>query len=83
MRPFGREDRLIDRPTILVKTPNLHDGQQSKPCLKTPPRQPAYRKERSHRDFVANLPLERQQLITAVDAAFPTVGELLDAPVTH
>jgi lipoate-protein ligase A len=50
-------------------------------CLKTPPRQPAYRNQRTHIDFVTNLPLELQQLIDAIDAAFPTIGELIDIPV--
>jgi lipoate---protein ligase len=40
--------------------------------LKQPPRQPDYREQRSHRDFVANLPLDaatiRQTLITAFNA---------------
>jgi lipoate-protein ligase A len=38
----------------------LHD------CLGTPPRQPAYREGRVHRDFVTNLPVERQRLSTAL-----------------
>jgi lipoate-protein ligase A len=40
--------------------------------LKVPPRQPDYREQRSHRDFVANLPADpkalRQALIEAFDA---------------
>ena len=43
-------------------------------CLRTPPRQPEYRDARPHQDFVANLPLSKQQLIDALDAAWPTSG---------
>jgi len=52
-------------------------------CLKTPPRQPSYRNERSHSDFVANLPLDRQQLIEAIDVAFLTTRVLKDVPVAR
>lgn len=52
-------------------------------CLKTPPRQPAYRSQRTHIEFVANVSLNQQQLIDAVDAAFPTTGELTDVPVAR
>ncbi len=38
--------------------------------LKTPPRQPDYRRQRSHRDFIANLSLERAQLSEALIQAF-------------
>jgi lipoate-protein ligase A len=49
-------------------------------CLKMPSRQPAYRSQRPHADFVANLQLERKQLVAVVDAAFPTAGELVNVP---
>jgi lipoate-protein ligase A len=45
-------------------------------CLRMPARQPAYRGERDHGEFVANLPLERQSLVDAVLAAWPTTGDL-------
>jgi lipoate-protein ligase A len=41
-------------------------------CLRIPPRQPNYRRARTHADFVCNLPLERQKLVEAVSVAFPT-----------
>jgi lipoate-protein ligase A len=49
-------------------------------CLSTAPRQPEYRQQREHGDFVANLPLAREELLAAIAAAWPTVGELLDWP---
>lgn len=39
-------------------------------CLAEPPRQPAYRGARSHNEFIANLPLSRDQLESALSAAF-------------
>jgi lipoate-protein ligase A len=40
-------------------------------CLRTPPRQPKYRGGRSHSDFVTNLPVAREDLISALDRAWP------------
>jgi lipoate-protein ligase A len=50
-------------------------------CLRMPPRQPDYRSARDHLDFVANLPLSRFQLITALHAAWPTTEELTNIPL--
>lgn len=52
-------------------------------CLHMPPRQPDYRSARPHRDFVMNLPLTRQQLIEALDAAWPTTSEPIDVPLSR
>lgn len=63
-------------------------------CLRTPPRQPEYRDARPHQDFVANLPLSKQQLIDALDAAWPTsgllamgeaprIGQMIDSRFAH
>lgn len=49
-------------------------------CLRMPSRQPEYRGARSHLDFVANLPLSRQQLIEALDAAWPTTNAATEVP---
>jgi lipoate---protein ligase len=48
--------------------------------LRMPPRQPEYRAERSHADFLVNLPLARREVIAAVDRAWPTVGSLTNWP---
>ena len=39
-------------------------------CLRTPPREPDYRGGRSHADFVANLPVTRDQLQTGLREAW-------------
>ncbi len=49
-------------------------------CLLMPPRQPEYRDRRQHLDFLTNLPLSRQQLTQAIDAAWVTTDELTDVP---
>jgi lipoate-protein ligase A len=49
-------------------------------CLKMPPRQPTYRYERPHVDFIMNLPLGRADLVGALDRAFPTTDTLIDWP---
>lgn len=40
--------------------------------LLTAPRQPFYRSDRDHGDFVANLPLDRQSLVAAIESAWET-----------
>jgi lipoate-protein ligase A len=45
-------------------------------CLRTPPRQPDYRDKRTHGEFITNLPVSREALATALDAAWPTAGNL-------
>lgn len=49
-------------------------------CLREPPRQPEYRQARRHGDFVTNLPLARETLIEAIDAAWPTKNTLANWP---
>ncbi len=49
-------------------------------CLRTAPRQPEYRSGRAHGDFVANLPLERADLESALASAWPTEREATDWP---
>jgi lipoate-protein ligase A len=52
-------------------------------CLRMPPRQPVYRAARPHLDFLANLTIGRPQLVNAIDAAFPTTGEVTHAPLAR
>lgn len=49
--------------------------------LLSPPRQPEYRAQRSHGEFVMNLPIGRTALLGALDRAWPTVGEVTDWPL--
>jgi lipoate---protein ligase len=48
--------------------------------LAAAPRQPAYRANRSHAEFVANLPLKRDALIQAVQVAFEAESAAADWP---
>ena len=50
-------------------------------CLRMPPRVPDYRESRHHCDFVTNLPITRQSLVDAVDAAWPTQGTVSAWPI--
>jgi lipoate-protein ligase A len=47
--------------------------------LRMPARQPAYRRKREHRDFVANIPLEQQEVKDTLAAVWGA-GETLTAP---
>ena len=49
-------------------------------CLKTPPRQPEYRANRHHRDFVANLPVSAEDLQTALIGAWGAENPAKDWP---
>jgi lipoate-protein ligase A len=48
--------------------------------LNVPPRQPEYRRERPHEEFLTNLPLERETLCAAVCDAFDAHDPLHDWP---
>lgn len=52
-------------------------------CLQLPPRQPDYRDQRPHSDFVMNLPLTRPVIVEAVDRAWPTQGKLTEWPAAR
>ena len=57
-----RREHLLYHGTLLYRFPlELLDV-----CLGMPPRQPDYRQGRSHSDFVANLPLEAEQIKAAL-----------------
>lgn len=61
-----RRDHLLYHGTLLYRFPlDLLDE-----CLAMPPRQPDYRQQRNHGAFVANLPLEAEQIKTALSAAW-------------
>ncbi|MEX2141658.1 MAG: hypothetical protein WD894_20500 [Pirellulales bacterium] len=48
--------------------------------LRTPRRQPDYRRQRPHAEFVVNLPLNRAALVVAVREAFEAQEPLIDWP---
>jgi lipoate-protein ligase A len=52
-------------------------------CLRSPPRQPEYRRGRAHGDFVTNLPLSRERLAEAVASAFPTARGPDEVPLSR
>jgi lipoate-protein ligase A len=52
-------------------------------CLRMPPRLPGYRQRRPHLDFVTNLPIAKESLVDAVDAAWPTQSTLVDWPAAR
>jgi lipoate-protein ligase A len=52
-------------------------------CLRMPPRQPEYRSARPHGDFVMNVPATRQQLGSAIIAAFPLASAASDVPMSR
>jgi lipoate-protein ligase A len=50
-------------------------------CLGTPPRQPAYRNGRVHRDFVSNIPIDPLMLRTDLAHAWGASSPLVDPPL--
>jgi lipoate-protein ligase A len=52
-------------------------------CLQMPPRQPDYREQRSHVEFVSNLPATRKQLVEVVDSAWPCTQEPSNWPASR
>ena len=81
-RKFSGNSLRAKRTHLLYHGTLLYDFDLSliETCLKSPPRQPDYRHARSHRDFVTNLPLARDTLIQAIDAAWPTQKPLKEWP---
>lgn len=71
-----KRDHLLYHGTLLFAFPL----ERIQACLKMPPRQPEYRAGRSHRAFVANLPLKPGALRQALKAAWNVEGELSDWP---
>ena len=78
LKKFSGNSLRVKRTHFLYHGTLLYDFDLSliSSCLRTPPRQPEYRDARPHQDFVANLPLRKQQLIDALDAAWPTTDAL-------
>ena len=60
--------RLLYHGTLLYD----YDTQLISELLRTPPRRPEYRVERSHAAFVSNLPIDRETLVQALMTAWPS-----------
>jgi lipoate-protein ligase A len=56
------------------------DAMRAERYLLIPGRQPEYRQQRSHSEFLTNLPLERGDLITSLRAAFAAETETAEWP---
>lgn len=56
------------------------DAELAERYLPLPPRAPAYRQGRAHRDFLTNLPLQRSELLECLREAFAASGRRLDWP---
>jgi lipoate-protein ligase A len=75
-RKFSGNSLRMKRTHLLYHGTLLYDFDLAliEKCLRTPPRQPEYRKQREHGEFVVNLPLSRERLVEAVASAFPTAN---------
>jgi lipoate-protein ligase A len=84
-RKFSGNSLRVKRTHLLYHGTLLYafDLTRIEACLRMPPRQPDYRNARAHGDFVMNLPASRQQLVDAVDAAWPTAGEITEVPTSR
>jgi lipoate-protein ligase A len=81
-RKFSGNSLRAKRRGLLYHGTLLYDLDLSlvEQCLGMPPRMPGYRAGRRHRDFVANVPISRESLAAAVDAAWPTECAVRDWP---
>ncbi|MEX2118879.1 MAG: lipoate--protein ligase family protein [Pirellulales bacterium] len=81
-RKFSGNSLRVKRDHVLYHGTLLYDFRCEliERCLAMPPRQPGYRAGRSHRDFVANLPLGRDALSRAVIGGWCAEGVLIDWP---
>lgn len=81
-RKFSGNSLRVKRTHFLYHGTLLYDFDLSSisDCLQMAPRQPEYRRQREHGDFVANLPVARETLEATLTTAWPTVGELTDWP---
>lgn len=71
-----KRDHFLYHGTLLYNFPLERIGQ----LLNMPARQPAYRKQRTHSDFLMNLPLKSHDLRQALRSAFSATEPLSDWP---
>src|SRR5260221_503454 len=67
---------LLQHGTLLYDS----DADQAGRYLRLPPRQPEYRRQRSHRDFMANMPATAEQLKRCLRDAWGPENELMEWP---
>jgi lipoate---protein ligase len=77
-RKFSGNSLRCKRTHLLYHGTLLYDFPLSliSACLKTPPRQPDYRQNRSHEQFVTNLPASAAQLRAALESAWAVDGPI-------
>jgi lipoate-protein ligase A len=85
LRKFSGNSMRAKRTHLLYHGTLLYDFDLRliESCLRMPPREPEYRRGRSHFEFVMNLPVTREALAKAVHRAWPTQVELKDWPAVH
>jgi lipoate---protein ligase len=84
-RKFSGNSLRVKRTHLLYHGTLLYDFDLAlvEKCLRTPPRQPEYRKGRTHGAFVANLPVSRERLVDAVADAFPIASVPDNVPMSR
>jgi lipoate-protein ligase A len=73
----AKQHHLLYHGTLLYQFPLKLIGQ----CLAMPPRQPAYRRERGHLEFVTNLPAAASEIRQVLTSAFFAHQPLDDWPL--
>lgn len=75
-RKFSGNSLRISRDHLLYHGTILHDADLSliDRCLAMPPRQPGYRRDRRHRDFLVNIPLCPRRLADDLAEQFEAVA---------
>lgn len=82
-RKFSGNSLRVARSHILYHGTILHsaDLKQIGRCLKTPPRQPDYRADRGHLDFITNVPIRPDELADNIASTFGATGPCTDWPI--
>lgn len=78
LRKFSGNSLRVKRTHLLYHGTLLYDFDLSlvERYLRMPPRSPDYRDGRKHTDFLANLPVAREQVVEAIRSSWPTAGRL-------
>jgi lipoate---protein ligase len=71
-----KRTHLLQHGTLLYD----FDAEQAARYLRLPPRQPGYRRQRSHRDFMANIPATAEQLRRCLRDVWRADNEMMQWP---